>query len=212
MGAAPGAVLHAAVCWHRNSPAWRRRLQHWAGAYPHLPSAYPRLLRWIAAGRWLWPTGGWVGALVRPRVIRRLISSLQYRTVGGRAPRTTPPLAQHQGRLLIQGQTAGALPGIAPLLRGCLALEGQRGVIVGRRHARSTPAIQQDEVVEHNLDARMAFARHGIVPAQGMEPACHVHTTALGHILGADLGQRTPGDAATPLGGLLAWPSASFQR
>ncbi len=41
-----------------------------------------------------------------------------------------------------------------------------------------TPAIEQDEVVEHNLDAHMALAGRGIVPAQGMEPAGDVDAAA----------------------------------
>ena len=41
-----------------------------------------------------------------------------------------------------------------------------------------TPAIEQDEVVEHHLDAGMAFVRLGILPAPGMEPSCHIDAAA----------------------------------
>src|SRR5919202_684277 len=56
-------------------------------------------------------------------------------------------------------------------------------------HTDGTAPIQQDEVVEHDLDAGMALARRGILPAQGMEPASNVDAAAFTHVLGADLGQ-----------------------
>src|SRR5919202_3028642 len=81
---------------------------------------------------------------------------------------------------------------------GTPRLKGQPLVTVGSSQAGSTPAIQQDEIVEHDLDAGMPFAGGRIVPPQRMEPASNVDAAAFGDILRADLGQRAPRHAAGP--------------
>ena len=42
-------------------------------------------------------------------------------------------------------------------------------------------AIEQDEVVDDDLDAGMAFASLGILPAHSMEPAGSIKMAAFGH-------------------------------
>jgi hypothetical protein len=58
----------------------------------------------------------------------------------------------------------------------------------------------------------MAFARLGIVPAQGMEPTSDVHLAAFAHVLGAELRQGAPSDTPAPFVVSCTCPSATFQR
>ena len=95
-----------------------------------------------------------------------------------------------------------------PPPRPCSRLAGQR---IGRCSMCSTPAVEQDEVVEDNLDARMPFAGRGILPAQRMEPASNVDAAAFTHVLGADLGQGPHATQRVHSVASCAWPSASFQ-
>src|SRR5918911_435215 len=48
--------------------------------------------------------------------------------------------------------------------------------ILDRSHTGSTPAIEQDQVVEDDLGQRRAFAGFSILRPSRMDPACHVHT------------------------------------
>ena len=80
-----------------------------------------------------------------------------------------------------------------------LCLECDAVVMVSRGATCFTSAVEQDEIVKHNLDASMAFARQGIFPAERVQPACHLHTAAFAHVLGTELAQGAPGHAAGPL-------------
>ena len=96
-----------------------------------------------------------------------------------------------------------------PPPRPCSRLAGQR---IGRYSTCCTPVVQQDEVVEHDLDAGMTLARRGILPAQRMEPARDIDVAAL-----VTYWAQTSANVPQAMHGVhsvvsCTWLAASFQR
>src|SRR5919202_5374357 len=98
---------------------------------------------------------------------------------GGHLQRTTTDDRERPAAALGAGGPGGGVdrPG------RCSRRAGQRGAIVGRCSTCSTPGVEQDEVVEHDLGQRMPFAGFSILPPYCMEPARDIDVAAFGDIL-----------------------------